>query len=200
VTGVGPRAWGPGLLHLLAAAATLFVVVAGVTSLVAYPAEVAQREAAERMVREGVPAVAAATERRLDAGRGWYVAAVRATFPTGREEVTAELAYAEEADPEQPAGWYHAPDRSWQPAPPQSRYAAPLAVVYLPSDPSTAMAARDVERSLEVGRATPWVAALTLLPAAVVLGLRRTRRWLLEPWFGDGPRPSRLVPHGTMDR
>jgi hypothetical protein len=180
--------WAP-TIRLLAGGAIFFCLVAGLSALATYPGELSQRATAHALTQRGEHTVATDVERNIDLGQGgFYVTQVRATFITPSGDVTGELSYIEDSELEQPEGWLtRGPYSWWEPAPAASRYAQPLSVTYLPDEPTTVMADRDISHALKAGRNTPWQAAVLLAPPMFASAAPRARSWLLKPLRANRP-------------
>lgn len=156
-----------------AVAAVLFVgLTTTFTSVSLHPRDERVHALALALQEGGVTTAAQSVEVRI---RGRNPVQVRATFEAGGETVTAWLAEADPNLSDYP--------RDWVPLRERSAYELPLAVRYLPSDPTQAMAAVDVAEWTDAGVVSEGVrqAWLGLVPAGVAVLL-----WLVAgrpPWW-----------------
>lgn len=179
------RARREGRRRTAGRAAVAIVVFAGLTttftSVSLHPRDERVHALALALEESGATTTADTVEVRI---RGRNPVQVRATFAVDGETVTARLAEADPNLSDYP--------RDWVPLRERSAYELPLAVRYLPSDPSQAMAAVDVATWTDPDVVSEGVrlAWLGLVPAGVVVLL-----WLAAgrpPWWRYGTRISEV--------
>jgi hypothetical protein len=138
----------------------------------------------QQLRAEGVAVVVDDVERRIESGRGRYVAEVVVTFQADDRTIVTSLQHVQDVEaqdvvvPPERTGWGDGPP-AWREQgaeiPADSRYAPPLTVRYLADDPEVAMAQADLDALAEGAGWRP-VAAFYLLPLPFVVLVPRLRR------------------------